>query len=70
MLKWSSETTTGNCFSVDFMPWETFFRAIMYPGNNSEVLRYLSEADLVIGGIDMAMSYLSVFNNHITEIMD
>jgi hypothetical protein len=56
--------TTGNRFDVEFMPWETFFRAIMYPGNHSQVLRYLGEADLVIGGIDMSTSYLYVFHIH------
>ena len=58
MQKWSTETLTGDCFSIEFMVWETFFRAVMYPGNHSELLRQLSEADLVIGGIDMTMSYL------------
>jgi hypothetical protein len=48
----------GNHFDVEFMPWETFFRAVMYPGNHSQVLRYLGEVDLVIGSIDMSTSYL------------
>jgi len=58
MQKWSAESLTGDRFIIRFMVWETFFRAIMYPGNHPELLRQLSEADLVIGGIDMAMSYL------------
>jgi hypothetical protein len=55
--KWSSEQN-GDCFKVEFMVWETFFRAVMYPGNNSELLRHVSEVDLIIGGVDMLISYL------------
>jgi hypothetical protein len=40
------------------MVWEKFLRAVMYPGNHSELLRHISEADLVIGGVDMTISYL------------
>jgi hypothetical protein len=58
MQKWSAEAPTGDRFNIEFMVWETFFHAIMYPGNHSELLRHISEADLVIGGIDMSMSYL------------
>jgi len=58
MQKWSAESPTGDCFRIKFMVWETFFHAVMYPGHHSELLRQLSEADLVIGGIDMTMSYL------------
>ena len=58
MQKWSAKTLTGDCFSIEFMVWETFVCAIMYPGNHSELLRQLLEADLIIGGTDMTMSYL------------
>ena len=58
MQKWSAESLTGDGFDISFMVWETFFRAVMYPGNHSELLRQLSEMDLVIGSIDMTMSYL------------
>jgi len=58
MQKWSAETLTGDSFDISFMVWETFFSAVMYPGNHSVLLRQLSEVDLVIGGIDMTMSYL------------
>ena len=58
MQKWSAESLTGDGFDISFMVWETFFHAVMYPGSHSELLRQLSEMDLVIGGIDMTMSYL------------
>jgi hypothetical protein len=58
MQKWSAETGSGGRFIINFMVWETFFRAVMYPGNHSELLRNISEADLVIGGVDMTISYL------------
>lgn len=57
MQRWSAEQSEGR-FNIDFMVWETFFNAIMYPANNSEILRRISKADLVIGGIDMSISYL------------
>ena len=57
MQRWSAEQSEGH-FNIDFMVWETFFNAIMYPANNSEILRRISKADLVIGGIDMSISYL------------
>jgi hypothetical protein len=40
------------------MTWEIFFEAIMYLSHFSDTLRTLSAADLVIGRVDMAMSYL------------
>ena len=55
--KWSAEQN-GDHFKVEFMVLETFFRAVMYPGNNSELLRHVSKADLIIGGVDMSISYL------------
>jgi len=57
MQKWSTEQNKEH-FSIEFMVWEVFFNAIMYPGNNSELLRHVSKADLVIGGVDMSISYL------------
>jgi hypothetical protein len=57
MMKWSADSRTGS-FDIEFMAWETFFEAIMQPGDHSGVVQHLSEADLIIGGIDMTMSYL------------
>jgi len=57
MRKWSADQNE-ECFSIEFMVWEAFFHAVMYPGNNSELLRRFSKADLVIGGVDMSISYL------------
>ena len=58
MQKWSAENCSGEQFVIEFMVWEKFLRAVMYPGNHSELLRHISEADLVIGGVDMTISYL------------
>jgi hypothetical protein len=58
MQKWSAENCSGERFINEFMVWETFLHAIMYPGNHPELLRHISEADLVIGGVDMTISYL------------
>lgn len=57
MQRWSAEQSEER-FNFEFMVWETFFRAVMYPGNNSDLLRYISKVDLVIGGVDMSISYL------------
>jgi hypothetical protein len=57
MMKWSADSPSGS-FDIEFMAWEPFFNAVMQPGDHSGVLRHLSEADLVIGGIDMTISYL------------
>jgi hypothetical protein len=57
MRKWSADQNEER-FSIEFMVWEAFFHAVMYPGNNSELLRRFSKADLVIGGVDMSISYL------------
>ena len=58
MQKWSAENCIGERFIIEFMVWETFLHAVMYLGNHSELLRHISEADLVIGGVDMTISYL------------
>jgi hypothetical protein len=57
MWKWSADQNEERS-SIEFMVWEAFFHAVMYPGNNSELLRRFSKADLVIGGVDMSISYL------------
>jgi len=57
MRKWSADQNEER-FSIEFMVWEALFHAVMYPGNNSELLRRFSKADLVIGGVDMSISYL------------
>lgn len=58
MQKWSAEAGGEGRFSIEFMVWETFLHAVMYPGDYSELLRHMSKVDLVIGGVDMSISYL------------
>jgi len=57
MQRWSAEQSGGR-FRVVFMLWETFFEAIMFPENHSDRLKNVFKADLVIGGVDMSISYL------------
>jgi hypothetical protein len=57
MQRWSAEQSGGR-FRVAFMLWETFFEAIMFPENHSDRLKNVFKADLVIGGVDMSISYL------------
>ena len=59
MQKWSAEQSVPR-FNFEFMVWKKFFNAIMCPGKkeNSDLLKRMSKADLVIGGVDMSISYL------------
>jgi hypothetical protein len=43
---------------MTYVPWETFLQTVLAMDPNSEVLKGLMKADLVIGGIDMSISYL------------
>jgi hypothetical protein len=57
MQRWSAEQSEGR-FHIAFMLWETFFETIKFPENHSDCLKNVFKADLVIGGVDMSISYL------------
>ena len=56
--RWDHEDESRKRFHMTYVPWETFLQTMLAMDPNSEVLKGLMKADLVIGGIDMSISYL------------
>lgn len=42
------------------MAWDSYFSTVMQPKENGETWNLISEADLLIGGVDYTIDYLSV----------
>ena len=58
ICRWRHEDVPEKRFYVSYMTWDTFMEAVMAFRHNCKVIERLAKADLVIGGIDMSVSYL------------
>jgi hypothetical protein len=58
MHRWRDNQDSGKALQVSYMIWKDFFDAIMDPKAHEETWNIFRGVDCLIGGVDMAMSYL------------
>ena len=60
LMQSQNSSSKTNHFVVDFLDWETFFHAMMDRQAHSSTWKRMAQADCIIGGVDISISYMYV----------